>query len=447
MQPTEENLLLAMKQDEINRNKDLKYFYNLLKAQKEATSIAIDGRWGSGKTFFVKQEEMILTALNPLSDMEETIRREIISRFSLDEEEEASDCSLAVYYDAWENDNDNSPIFSIIYELTKQLSVSFNISDNNYFEAAGAVLEAITGRNVNQVIESLKSDEAYNSFKEQKNISSQIKEFLTDIMVERGNRLVVFIDELDRCKPDYAVSLLEDVKHYLCDDRITFVFSVNLEQLQHTIKHCYGEQFDSCRYLDRFFDLRVDIPPASLDRTFDKLGLNTSYYVDKISKRVIQVHNLELREISKFYSQVKASVYDPTHDGRKYNFDFPDGKGRQLILMTIVPLMIALKIADTPLYNDFVNGTNSQPLVDLFSDEDDKWILKRMLNDDESFVEKEDKKLIDTTEIIERFYQAVFGEYSGNIYSVRIGHCEFDKHSKKFAITSASMLSDYADLS
>ena len=65
------------------------------------------------------------------------------------------------------------------------------------------------------------------------------------------------IDKSDRCKPTFAVHLLEQIKHYIFDDRITFVFSINLEQLQHTIKQYYGADFDSCRYLDRFFDLRI----------------------------------------------------------------------------------------------------------------------------------------------------------------------------------------------
>ena len=61
--------------------------------------------------------------------------------------------------------------------------------------------------------------------------------------------MLFFIDELDRCKPSFAVHLLEQLKHYISDERITFVFSVNLEQLQHTIKHYYGINFDSGRYL------------------------------------------------------------------------------------------------------------------------------------------------------------------------------------------------------
>lgn len=55
MLPTEENLIETMYKDTINRNKDIVYFYNILQAQESASTIAIDGRWGSGKTFlFVK---------------------------------------------------------------------------------------------------------------------------------------------------------------------------------------------------------------------------------------------------------------------------------------------------------------------------------------------------------------------------------------------------------
>ena len=51
LMPTEENLIESLRKDFLKRNKDLVRFYELLEAQEEAYSIAIDGRWGSGKTF------------------------------------------------------------------------------------------------------------------------------------------------------------------------------------------------------------------------------------------------------------------------------------------------------------------------------------------------------------------------------------------------------------
>ena len=51
------------------------------------------------------------------------------------------------------------------------------------------------------------------------------------------------------------------------------MFSVNLDQLQHTIKCYYGADFDASRYLDRFFDFRIDLPAPDMDKFFEELSL------------------------------------------------------------------------------------------------------------------------------------------------------------------------------
>ena len=70
LMPTKENLINALQKNLIWRNNDLAYFYELLLAQKGASSIAIDGRWGSGKTFFIKQAELVLEDLEEKSKTE-----------------------------------------------------------------------------------------------------------------------------------------------------------------------------------------------------------------------------------------------------------------------------------------------------------------------------------------------------------------------------------------
>lgn len=64
--PTEENLIHTLNKDILIRNKDLVRFYDLILAQEGVSSIAIDGRWGSGKTFFVKQSMLLINAKNPM---------------------------------------------------------------------------------------------------------------------------------------------------------------------------------------------------------------------------------------------------------------------------------------------------------------------------------------------------------------------------------------------
>ena len=420
--PTEENLIHTLDKDLLKRNKDLVRFYDLILVQEGASSIAIDGRWGSGKTFFVKQSMLLINAKNPMSDMDDEKKASIV---------------YAVYYDAWENDNGTYPVLSLVYEIIKQLGINYAFDDNsNAFKLAGSVLEALTGRNINGIIENLKSDNPLTKIKEEKDLHENIKNFL-----------VVFIDELDRCKPSYAVQLLERIKHYLYDDRITFVFSVNLGELQHTIKHYYGNTFDACRYLDRFFDMRISLPPADKTAFYREMGLESSYVLEKICRKVIDTYNMELREATRFYRQVKTAAYEPTHESRKFDFSFSDEKGRQLLLMYVVPILVGLKIVDISLYNQFVCGKSSKPLMDIYKDSDKgEWLATRLLNRNEAFEVEEGKSVVTVEQKIQQLYDAIFvTEYTGNVYHTILGEYEFDDNSKNFVKSVESMLSVYAD--
>lgn len=448
LMPTEENLIQALNEDILQRNKDLVYFYDLLMAQETAGAIAIDGRWGSGKTFFVKQSLLLINAKNPMSEIEKNKKDRILCCVPFRKDNGGSDenYDLAIYFDAWENDNDTEPVLSIIYEITKQLGLTYPFeAASDVFKMAGSIFETISGRNINNIIDNLKGDNPLKKFQEQKNIEETLKKFFSKILEERGNRLIVFIDELDRCKPSYAVHLLEQIKHYLCDDRITFVFSVNIVELQHTISHYYGESFDSCRYLDRFFDIRIAIPPADKSRFFDKIASSSDsqYVLNMIIKRISETYNMELREITRFYRQVKTAVYEATRQNNKQDSCSEYEQSKKLILLYIVPVIIGLKIVNTPLHDEFVDGKNAQPLIDVFDTEEfGNWFLRGLLNRDESFMDEENKKRISHKQKITDLYNAIF--------RVRkecsiLGNHSFGASSKAFAISAASMFSDYVN--
>ncbi|GLS00573.1 hypothetical protein GCM10007859_05800 [Brevundimonas denitrificans] len=65
--------------------------------------------------------------------------------------------------------------------------------------------------------------------------------------------LFVLIDELDRCRPTYAIEMLEQVKHLFDIDNTIFLIATDGDQLSHSIKAVYGEGFDGSGYLLRFF--------------------------------------------------------------------------------------------------------------------------------------------------------------------------------------------------
>lgn len=447
--PTEENLIDALNQDLLKRNKDLVRFYDLILAQEGTSSIAIDGRWGSGKTFFVKQSMLLINAKNPTSDMDEEKRGKIVDvlPFPQQVEDVSENYAIAVYYDAWENDNDTDPILSLVYEIIKQLGINYAFEDDsNVFKLAGSVLEALTSRNINGIIENLKSENPLTKIKEEKDLHEDIKNFFSELLVERGNRLVIFIDELDRCKPSYAVQLLERIKHYLCDERITFVFSVNLGELQHTIKHYYGNTFDACRYLDRFFDMRLSLPPADKTAFYRKIGLDSNHVLEDVSQKVIDTYNMELREVTRFYRQVKIEAYKLTHNSEKWDIS-PAEKGKKLLLMYIIPILVGLKIVDISLYDDFVNGKNSKPIMDIYKESYlGEWLSFKLLNRNETYEETEEKTLVTVEQKLQSLYEAVFvTEYTNGVYHTMIGDFEFNSNSKRFIREIESMLSEYAD--
>lgn len=254
--PTDENLLLTIKEDALDRNADVNSFCQLLSHQNSMNSIALDGRWGSGKTFFVKQCALLINAKNSLSNIDKRIAQSILeaTKQSNSFEGLTDNKLLAVYFDAWENDSEEDPVLSLIYRIVQQLDLKTNGFDLNHLkDLLCTIVDAITDRPISNVISSIKECDFLDVIRKHEDLETTIKAFFEEILFEKAERLIIFVDELDRCRPSYAVRLLERIEHYFINDRITFVFSVNLEQLQHTIKNFYGNDFDACRYLDRFF--------------------------------------------------------------------------------------------------------------------------------------------------------------------------------------------------
>ena len=73
--------------------------------------------------------------------------------------------------------------------------------------------------------------------------------------------ILFFIDELDRCRPDFALSILELVKHVFDIPGIKFIFVANLEQLKAAVRKRYGQDVDADVYLEKFVNLSIVLPP------------------------------------------------------------------------------------------------------------------------------------------------------------------------------------------
>ncbi len=87
--------------------------------------------------------------------------------------------------------------------------------------------------------------------------------------------LIIAIDELDRCRPSYAVELLEIAKHFFSVDNIVFVLAIDKSQLSHAIRAIYGSKFDAVGYLRRFIDLDFRLPVPDREKFMTQLMKQT----------------------------------------------------------------------------------------------------------------------------------------------------------------------------
>lgn len=442
--PTDENLVLTIKEDLLDRNSELNSFCHLLSHQNSINSIALDGRWGSGKTFFVKQCALLLNAKNSLSDLDKQLANEVLEvcKESNFFDGLQDNNLLAVYFDAWENDSEEDPVLSLIYRITQQLDLKTAKFDKDYFAGLFfAIADAITDRPISNVLKCAKETDFLDVIQQKERLNTTITNFFNDGLFKNAKQIVIFVDESDRCRPSYAVRLLERIEHYFINERITFVFSVNLEQLQHTIKNFYGNDFDACRYLDRFFNLRFSLPHANLTKFYQGLNIFDVDESSSVLKHIQKTFNLSLRELCKFIDIVNFSGKNNMHNETQW-----------FMFKYIIMLSLALKIIDVTLHDDFINGRNWQPLLNLYDNDFGACICSKLLNHDETLVDgptnnymNADNKEVTREDKLIELYEAIFTKNYTNVdYVTRLGSYAFTKDSKQFIFDVESSLSKYS---
>ena len=445
LKPNKEILLETLEKNIIGRNTEIINFIRLLDSIKSNFSIAIDNDWGTGKTFFVKQVKMILDAYNEHSYDYELSNLERIKNVI---DIKNIDLHLAVYYNAWENDNQKSPLLSLIYEIIKVAKIDTNKTDISINkekiikDGLSAIVKHFSGIDIKELLKCVET-EAKDIFKEikgQKSTKDQVDNILNNLLLEHGERLVIFIDELDRCRPTFAVELLEQIKHYFDNDKITFVFSTNIKQLQYTIKKYYGEAFEAKRYLDKFFDLTVSLNEVNVIEYFSFVNKSPGRDVyDDVCKEIVKEYNLTLRDVIKFVQINKICIENLRKTKNEYLYF--DEKNNRYILTYVLPIMIGLKIKRYDQYEDFITGKDSTPLITILSKSEwISYVMDKLFSDKE----KSSKDVNIIKEKLESMYKAIFIEEYIDKHSIEIGKLKFTKETRKILFEAEGLLSRFA---
>lgn len=238
----------------LDRKKYGEILTDVIGSYSDGFVLAIDSKWGTGKTTFVKMWKQHIENQN----------------------------YKTLYFNAWANDFDGRPLVALLAELN---TISLDKGDATFKSLLkkGAV---ITQKMVPGLIKAIA--EKYIDTKILKEVIGNLAESAVDILKEEveeyskkkkgllefrkelekfieqntdGKSLVFIIDELDRCRPNYAVQVLEQVKHFFNVPGIVFVLTVDKVQLSNAIKGFYGSDLiDANEYLRRFIDIEYSIP-------------------------------------------------------------------------------------------------------------------------------------------------------------------------------------------
>lgn len=277
-EPTPEAIDAAISQDPLRRHDEVERFLQMLLAVEPPYTILVNAPWGSGKTFFIKQAERVLRMANPA--LEQDAAR-LDSIFGTTAKDLLTTPFLPIYFNAWEDDHFDNPILPILATIATSVNESTVHGNEDLKKCFGEIIEtAISMKfglslNVNNIIEGINGVDFLASYKEEKQLRSRIDELVGNYLPGIANRAVIFIDELDRCRPEFAVKVLEQAKTLFQQDNIVVVYSTDISQLANSLEGVYGPNFDGVKYLERFYDKRIELNPVKPADYLSLKGVNT----------------------------------------------------------------------------------------------------------------------------------------------------------------------------
>lgn len=350
---TDKEILEHLKKNTILRNNQLSVLIKLLNSIEDSSTFAIDGTWGSGKTVFVKQLQILADDTvedyghNTIDDAEVTKLREN---------------QEVIYFNAWENDYLCDALGSILLKLIADSGEGLNeaaIKRGLSMINPGAAIKKVTFDLFDPEGKPQK-DFLIENIKPLLNRHDAVNEFLDEIKARQDKQRIIFIiDELDRCKPSFAIDLLEVIKHYFVRDDITFILATNITELSHTVQKYYGYKFNGHSYLNKFLDFTVGLQKVDVTN-YARDTLNWSpngYVVQEVAHDAIDYFKFQMREINSYHSALHMIDSFLRRDRNWREEQYP-------IQFIFVPLALALKIKDNENYTDFVEGKGEAILRD-----------------------------------------------------------------------------------
>ncbi len=345
------------KNDLLGREESVKVLTHIVGSLEGPGVLAVDAAWGNGKPTF-------------LNIWAQHLRNE---GFPI------------VKFNAWETDFSGDPFVALSTELTEGLpknypneSMAQKVDDTK--ERAKEVLrQAVPGiirlatagmLNINPLLEqevgqtlASYAEERLSAYRE---AQKSIKEFkrtlqnMADAVSQSSTRpLIVMIDELDRCRPSYAVELLEVAKHLFAVGHIVFVLAVNRSELAHSIRALYGDGFDAQGYLRRFFDVDFRLPEPDRKSFINELlaSIKIDEYFDRTQDPTARGdYEVVKKWLQSFFHDPDLSLRRIAQAIHRLGLVFASLRSDQRSFVRTTVVCLILRTIDIDLYHRFVSG-------------------------------------------------------------------------------------------
>lgn len=320
--------------DKLDRKKYAEILTSAVNAYQDGAVMALNGAWGTGKTTFVMMWQQYLKSKG----------------FSV------------VYYNAWEDDISEEPLVSLVRGFKNEIG-NKNSEEYKHFMQAGTkvfigiatgAVKGFLGPLGNGIVEAASGgmEQLQKVFedeidKEDSNLKV-LKDFRESLGLyvqtkcKNGKPLVYFVDELDRCNPDYSVKVLERIKHLFDVRNVVFVLSIDKQQLAYSINGFYGsDKIDSIEYLRRFIDIDYNLPEPEpekyceflydfygfadfIDSESRKKALSGSSYVDEkegflsMAKQLVKYKHLNLRQTERIFALARIGLCEMASNSKLF---------------------------------------------------------------------------------------------------------------------------------
>lgn len=349
----------AFEDDKLGRKEIAENFKSII-LNTDLNVISVSAPWGGGKTYFIQN---------------------LIKLMKND--------SINILYNAWESDFYESPLIPLFVELFNELekvdiktklekdikwSKEFakNICKKSSFQVGvnlGAVNCAANFDPDKKMI-----DSEYIELKEK---MQEFKSKLTSIQTKLNKKIIIFVDELDRCHPMYTIKTLEIIKHFFGIPNIIFVLSVDKKQIENSVRQIFGVNIgEENGYLRKFIDVDFQLPTPSMEQLayynltqlWDKINKfieDGRYYNYKIQKlidsfgfeRDLDV-NREQRYLSSLISEISEVLKFSARDIEKFfvrlNLTLDILLEKDILFIEPVLVLNALAIVNMELYDDYI---------------------------------------------------------------------------------------------